>query len=102
MAWADVDHVSTHLGIPTDERMVQCLGASLAFCHRARHDLAPDTPVKADIQLAVVLYAALLYRERTTPMGFATYEELDTSVGDIGGAMTNIYRLLGTRRPVAL
>lgn len=102
MAWATVADVATHLGMPVDSRMESCLAASLAFCHRARHDLDPTTIVKGDIHLAVILYAALLYRERTTPMGFATYEELDTSVGDVGGAMTNIYRLLGTRRPVAL
>ena len=100
MPWATITDVATHLGKTADDRMQDCLDASLGFCHRARHDLAPDAPVKADIRHAVVLYAALLYRERTTPQGFATYEDLDTSASDLGGAMANIYRLLGTRRPM--
>ena len=102
MEWATVDDVAAHLGMPKDARMTACATASNAFCKRVRWDLDPNAPAHGDVHLAVILYAALLYRERTTPQGFATYEELDTSVGDVGGAMTNIYRLLGTRRPVAL
>ena len=60
----------------------------------------PET-VEPNITHAVVLYAALLYRERTSPAGFSGYD-VDGG-GDFANqsAMTNIYRLLGSRKPVA-
>lgn len=101
MAWATIDQLVEHLGLPEDLRMAECLSASLAWCNRTRPDLDPIVVPAADIQRAVIIYAALLYRERSTPSGFSTYDGLDTSAFTDQSAMMNVYRLLGTRKPVA-
>jgi hypothetical protein len=100
MAWASIDQVEEWLGLPQDQRMADALAVSEAYCHRQRPDLDPDGVVNDDISLAVVLYAAQLYRVRSTPRGIAGYDvegaEFDTS--------TEYYRfrdLLGIRKPVA-
>ena len=101
MAWATISDVETLLGIPADARMSTDLDTSLAWCNRQRPDLDPDTAVPADITKAVTIYAALLYRERSTPSGFSTYSDVDSALSDPSSAMVNVYRLLGTRKPVA-
>jgi len=63
-------------------------------------DTLADT-VGPEITHAVVLFAAILYRERTSPAGFSTYDAIDTQAFTDQSAMLNIYRLLGTRKPVA-
>jgi hypothetical protein len=100
MAWAAIEDVESHVGQTADERMTAALDASLAWCNRQRPDLDPDGIVEADITRAVVIYAALLWRERATPQGFATYDAMDNTFTD-QSAMMNVYRLLGTRKPVA-
>jgi hypothetical protein len=86
--------------VPADTRMTQALSASLAWCQRQRSDLPEAGPVSADVQQAVLIYAGLLFRERTHPQGFPTYEELAGGT-DTGAAMSNVFRLLGHRKPVA-
>jgi hypothetical protein len=76
---------------------------SNAWCQRQRPDLDPNTaiPSAPDVQHAVVLYASLLYRERTSPAGFSAYDGVDSQAFTDQNALMNIYRLLGTRKPVA-
>jgi len=100
-AWATIDQVEDWLGITQDQRMVDALDASLAWCNRTRPDLDAAVAPSADVTHAVVLFAGILYRERTSPQGFSTYDALDTSTFTDQSAMLSIYRLLGTRRPVA-
>lgn len=100
MAWATIEQVADHLGIPQDARMVECLSVSQAWCQRKRPDLPPAGPVPADVSHAVVIYAGLLYRERSTPQGIAGYESENGGFTD----STGFYRcldLLGYRKPVA-
>jgi len=101
--WATVGDVSAWLGIPTNERMEDALNVSNAWCQRQRPDLDPETaiPSAPEVSHAVVLYASLLYRERTSPAGFSTYDQVDSQAFQDQSAMNNVYRLLGTRRPVA-
>lgn len=101
MLWAEDTDVSEWLGQPVDARMTDALNAANAWCQRQRPDLDHDTAPPGDVRQAVILYAALLWRERVTPQGFATYAELGQGDLSDGAAMTNVYRLLGTRRPVA-
>ncbi len=100
MSWASIEQVEAHTGATSDAAMVTALAVSQAWCQRQRPDLDPYTEPAADVQHAVVIYAGLLWREKSTPQGFATYSEMggDISTGD---AMMNVYRLLGTRKPVA-
>jgi hypothetical protein len=115
--WATIADVESWLGIPQDQRMNDALAVSQAWCERQRPDLITDAAytseitydgvdvradtVGADVTHAVVLYAALLYRERTSPQGFSAYDGIDSQAFQDQSAMMNIYRLLGTRRPVA-
>jgi len=99
--WGEVGDLETFLGVTDDGRLSDDFDASLAWCQRMRPDLLPSMDPGADVRKAVLIYAGLLYRERATPQGFATYEDLDTGLPSTGEAMTNVYRLLGTRRPVA-
>lgn len=98
--WATADDLADHLGIPQDARMGSVLSASLAWCQRQRPDLDAFSDQGPAVREAVCLYAGLLYRQRSTPQGFATYSELDGTI-DTHSAMINVYNLLGTRRPVA-
>jgi hypothetical protein len=97
MAWATITDLESHLGIPADDRMTHALDASQAWCQRQRPDLDATTPTSADVHTAVILYAALLYRARSSPQGFDGYSELGDY--DTGDAMSNVYRLLGHRKP---
>lgn len=101
MLWATIEQVEDWLGAPQDQRMVDALNTSNAWAQRTRPDLDPDTLPLADVQHAVVLYAALMWRERTTPSGFSTYDADGTSEFTNQSAMVNIRTLLGVRRPVA-
>ena len=104
MAWATLEMVETHLGVAdVDGRVQTALDVALAWAATKRRDLDPAdtiTEVGAAVSHAVVIYAALLYRERSQPQGFATYSTLDDDQTVPSDAMMNVYRLLGTRRPV--
>ena len=99
-AWAVIADVEAHTGATADAAMTTALAVSLAWCNRQRPDLDAAVAQSAAIKQAVVIYAGLLWREKASPQGFSTYAEMG---GDIatGDAMMNVYRLLGTRKPVA-
>lgn len=116
--WATIEQLADWLGLPSegDTRMSDALAVSQAACEHIRPDLVTaaaysgsitydgvdpfaDT-VGADVSHAVVLYAALLYRERTSPAGFSAYQDFDTAAQDFGSAIYNIRQLLGSRKPV--
>lgn len=102
MDWATVTDVEEWLGVPSDQRMTDATAVANTWCKRMRPDLDAAAAPPADVKQAVILYAALLYRERTAPQGFSTYAELGGPAEmDASTAMINIYRLLGSRKPVA-
>lgn len=116
MAWATVDTFAAYLRRDVDAAMPSALAAAVAWANRHRPDLDPAaypagaeipedddtaTNAPADVTHAVHLYAALLWREAVAPSGFATFTDLDDGTPDTGTVMANVYRLLGTRRPVA-
>lgn len=101
MDWTTAADVALHLGAVADDdpRLIECVDASNAWCQRQRPDLDPDLPAPSDVYLAATLYAAFLFRLRTTPQGLPS----DTDLGqyDTADSMWTIRRLLGTRKPVA-
>lgn len=99
MPWAVIEDLEAHIGRSDDGRMEDDLAAALAYCNRQRPDLDPEDAAPADVKKAVLIYAALLWRERTTPSGFSTYEEYPDAAMGASSAMVNVYRLLGTRKP---
>lgn len=100
MSWATVDEVAAHVGATADDAMSTSLDAAQAWCQRQRPDLNPYADPGPDVHYAVLIYAGLLWRQKASPQGYATYSEYggDVSTAD---AMTNVYRLLGARRPKA-
>jgi hypothetical protein len=99
--WGSIYDLEAFIGATDDGRLSDDLAASIAWCQRMRPDLVTTAVPDAGVLKAVLTYAGLLFRERSTPAGFATYEDLDTGAPDPAGAMTNVYRLLGSRRPAA-
>ena len=101
MAWIDVQDVAAHLGIDDEDlRLADVTEASLDYCQRQRPDLDPENAAPSAVKLAAILYAAYLFRLRTSPQAVPGFDELGQyeTTGDL---MSNIYRLLGNRRPVA-
>jgi len=117
--WATLDQVLVHLGMTTDtpdNRVQWSLDVADAWAKGKRPDLVTaalyteqityegvDTladTVGPNVSHGVVIYAGLLFRERSTPQGIAGYE-------DMGGGYTDqtaYYRaldLIGSRKPVA-
>ena len=99
MAWTTVELLATELGVEsTDPRLVTPVAAAIEYCQQQRNDLDPDAAPPARIGLATLLYAAHLFRRRPDGQP-ATYDEL----GDYQAqeTMTEVYRLLGNRKPRA-
>jgi hypothetical protein len=101
MAWADIDGLADFLGTPQDARMSDCLDATLALANRLRPDLDPDGIVGADITYACLSYAGQLYRERSTPQGFASYDAMGGVGVDVSTAYARFADMIGRRKPVA-
>ena len=100
MAWATIEQVEDHLGVPSDARMDEALAVSESYCQRQRPDLSKTADPGPAVTMAVVLYAGLLYRQRSSPAA-SYYDEMGGTDMETATAMTNIYRLLGNRKPVA-
>lgn len=102
MAWITTSDVIAYLGVnaPADDdaQLMDATAAALAYCQRQRSDLDPATTPPADVLLAVKLYAAFLYRRKAYPQGLPGAMELGGPY-DSADAMTEVYRLLGNRKP---
>jgi hypothetical protein len=100
--WVTVEDVAALLGITdtADVRLVDVTAASDDYCKRQRPDIAAGVEPGEAVRLAAGLYAAHLFRRRTAPSGFPAYDELGQFEGS--ESMTEVYRLLGNRKPVAL
>lgn len=101
MDWTTAEDVAEMLEVvdATDQQLIDAVAASDAWCKRRRPDLDPDTEAPGDVAMAAKLYAAYLYRLDSSPQGLPG----DDGFGDFqqGDAMSNIFRLLGSRKPVA-
>ena len=98
MTWATITDLEQQLGMTADQRMTDALATADTWAKRQRPDLDAAAPARHDVRTAVVLYAALLYKSRSSPQGFDGYSELGDY--DTADAMSNVYRLLGHRKPV--
>jgi hypothetical protein len=95
--------VATHLGASaTDPRIISATDASRAWV-QTRRCLTDPTMLWADagIHQGGVLYAALLYQQRSQPQGFPGMDSLGAFGEDTGMTMANVYRLVGADVVVA-
>jgi hypothetical protein len=106
-SWPITDsEVSAYIGPMTDpERVTDSTLAAIAYVEARRSDLtdayfaqliAPD-----DVALGALIYASLLYNQRTSPSGYAAFGD---GAIDVTGepAYPRAMRLIGWRRPIAL
>lgn len=100
MAWATAAQVADNLGLSIDATVTSKTAVAISWAQAQRPDLDPLVDPPVHVTEAVVIYASLLYRQKASPQGFATYSSEGGGL-DIGDAMSNVYRLLGSRRPVA-
>jgi hypothetical protein len=86
---------------PADPRLVSSTAAVRAAVEERRQDLAfadaATTP--ENVRTGAVLWAAVVYQQRSAPSGFDGYDA-ETALADAGSKRAEILRLLGWRRPV--
>jgi hypothetical protein len=89
--------VADYLGVPTtDGRMEACVLAAQAWVEKRRCKTDPvELWADASVVLGAVMYASLLYQQRSQPQGFPGMDALGTFPEDTGAAMSQIFRLVG-------
>lgn len=101
MSWITEADVVPHLGLAapaaSDATLIGCTAAALTYCQRQRPDLDPAVDPGASVRLACVMYAGYLYRRKSSPSGLPGVDALGQYDG--ADAMTEVYRLLGNRKP---
>jgi hypothetical protein len=98
----DPAKVAAELGVTLDQRVIDCANASEAWVEARRCNTDPTTLwANAAVEQGAVLYAALLYKQRSQPQGFAGMDALGTFGDDTGATMSQVYRLVGADVVVA-
>jgi hypothetical protein len=97
-----VDQVAQHLGIPADPRMHAATLAACMWTVKRRCNTPPqDLWVDPDVVQGTVLYAALLYQARSTPAGFAGYDQVALATDTSTEALWRARELVGLDPVVA-
>lgn len=93
----------THLGLSAvDDRAELACAAASAWAEKRRSNTpTPELWADSDVILGTVIYAGLLYQSRAQSQGFPGMEELGMYSEDVGMAMSNVYRLVGSDPVVA-
>lgn len=86
---------------PEDARLVLSTAAVKAAVEGRRADLTftDDTTVPADVRFGAILWADVMFQQRSAPSGYDGYDA-ETALADAGAKRGEILRLLGWRRPV--
>lgn len=111
-AWITVEEVAAYLDIPgdvsADDNLATSVAAVKAAVEGRRSDLnvvagdaATFTPT-ADVKGGAVMWAGLVYQTRNAPTGFASYGDETWVVDSLGSRRSEILKLIGWRRPVAV
>ena len=101
--WLTDSEVADYLGIIAtgDTRLPVAVAAAQVWVERSRPDLDWASAPPADVHLGGILMAALLYQSGASPSGMPSFDDLG-SYDDTGANLAQIYRLIGSRRPVVL
>ena len=108
--WLTPDDVAAYLDLPagmeTDDNLLLSTAVVKAAMERRRSDLWTGDPAVFkpgdDVKGGSVMWAALVYQARNAPSGFAGYGDDTTLLDSLGARRSEIMRLVGWRRPVAL
>ena len=99
----DPAKVAAELGVSaSDPRLIDCTAAAQAWVE-TRRCLTPPAELWADeaVQRGAVLYASLLFKQKTQPQGFPGMDALGTFSEETGAIMSQVYRLVGASVVVA-
>ena len=106
--WITSQDVAEWLGaMATDQpRLDDATAAARWYVQMRRSELGLDVAgaeAPPDVKLGTIIYAALIYQQRSSPTGFAAYGDGAVDVpGDSSQAYMRAMRLIGLRRPVAI
>lgn len=101
--WLDPQLVADHLGqAAPDDRITRATEAAERWVEERRSLTDPLTFVSApDVIQGAIIYAGLLVQARAQGQGFPGFDDLGAYGGDIGAAMSNVYRLVGSDPVIA-
>ena len=92
----DPNRAANHLGVAVDERLTDACDAATAWVEQRRCNTDPlELWADEGVNYGGMLYACLLYQSRTTPQGFAGYDELLTSSPTSAEALWRARDLVG-------
>lgn len=98
------DDVQSYLGPLADPGRIQdAVDATIVYVEGRRSDLdLASGTAPADVWLGSVIYASIVYNQRSSPSGMAAFG--DAAAIDISGdpAYPRAMRMIGWRRPIAL
>lgn len=100
--WITPGAVADHLGDgfdPAEPRLVQATAAARAAVERRRMDLgfADEASTPADVIVGGLMWAALIYQQRSAPAGFDGFDA-ESAFVDAGAKRAEIFKLLGIER----
>ena len=106
-SWPITDaEVAAYIGPMSDAaRVTDATAAAIAYVEGRRSDLADayfaQSIAPDDVALGALVYASLLYNQRTSPSGYSAFGD---GAIDVTGepAYPRAMRLIGWRRPIAL
>lgn len=91
-----VADLAAELGLPPDERMRSDLDAAVAWVADRRANTDPMLLWSSPrVHKGTILFAALLYQSRSTPTGYAGYDESGGFTLPTDNAMRRVYTLVG-------
>jgi len=106
--WLTVDDVAAYLDLPGDpagdDNLATSTAAVKAAVERRRSDVdfGDAATVPNDVRGGSIMWAALVYQTRNAPSGFAGYGDETVLFDSLGARRSEIMRLIGWRRPVAI
>lgn len=104
VSWGTIEEVEDFLGFEAEgadaDYLGNCLTASQDFCFRRRSASGykdhPQVVPSPDVRLAVVIYAATLFREKGSVDSFTSYQNMGLQIP--AGGLGQIFRLLGVNK----
>jgi len=109
--WLTVHDVALYLDLPVsaetdDDNLIMATATVKSAMERRRSDLyTGDPPVftaSDEVKGGSVMWAALVYQARTAPSGYAGYGDATNVFDALGSRRSEIMRMVGWRRPVAI